>query len=381
MSNIQLVEFEPSQDKSERKRFIQLAWDLNKNDPAWVPPLRLTVEDTLDTKKNPFYKHARIRLWNAYRDGKHVGRISATIDDRHNEFHGEKVGFWGFLETIEDKTVTDALFKAAEAWVKAQGMSACRGPMNPSTNHECGMLINNFGHEPYMMMTHNLAYYPGMVEAQGYAKIKDLYAFNLKAPQEFEPRIAKVAELVKKKGNIRFRPIDMKNFQRDVDLIREIYNDAWEKNWGFVPTDDAEFAHMAKSMKDVIWPNYCLLAFIEDKPIGFSLSLPDINQVLKEIPSGKLLPFGIFKLLNGLRPKAKKINRVRVITLGVKKAFRGTGVASVFYYETYKQCMKDGMWGGEASWILEDNREMLSAIESFGGVPPYKTYRIYEKLL
>lgn len=381
MSAITLVDFEPSENKKERKRFIQLAWDLNAKDPAWVPPLRLTVEDTLDTKKNPFYKHAKIRLWNAYKDGKHVGRISATIDDRHNEFHEEKVGFWGFLETIEDKSVTDELFRAAEQWVKAQGMTAIRGPMNPSTNHECGMLINNFGHEPYMMMTHNLPYYPGMVEAQGYAKVKDLLAFNLKAPKEFEPRIQKVAELVKKKGNIRFRPIDMKNFQRDVALIREIYNDAWEKNWGFVPTDDAEFAHLAKSMKDIVWPNYCLLAFIGDQPIGFSLSLPDINQVLKEIPSGKLLPFGIFKLLTGLSPKAKKINRVRVITLGVKKKFRGTGVASVFYYETYKQCMKDGLWGGEASWILEDNKEMLSAIETFGGVPPYKTFRIYEKSL
>lgn len=379
--SIRLEDFEPSENKAERKRFIQLAWDLNAKDPAWVPPLRLTVEDTLDTQKNPFYKHAKIRLWNAYKDGKIVGRISATIDDRHNEFHGERVGFWGFLECIDDKSVSDALFRAAEKWVKSQGMSAIRGPMNPSTNHECGLLINNFGRAPYVMMTHNLSYYPALVEAQGYGKAKDLLAFELKAPEKFEPRISKVADLVKQNGKITFRPIDMKNFQKEVDLIREIYNDAWEKNWGFVPTDDAEFAHLAKSLKDVIWPNYCLLAFIGDNPIGFSLSLPDINQVLQTIPSGKLLPFGIFKLLTGLSPKAKKINRVRVITLGVKKAFRGTGVASVFYYETYKQCMKDGLWGGEASWILEDNKEMLSAIQTFAGVPPYKTFRLYEKTL
>lgn len=381
MSAIHLVGFEPSENKGERQKFIELAWTINRGDPAWVPPLRLTVEDSLDTKRNPFYQHARIRLWNAYRDGKHVGRIAGVVDDRHNEFHGEKTGFWGFLECVNDREVSDALFAEAEKWVKAQGMDVIRGPMNPSTNHECGMLLNNFERAPYVMMTHNPPYYPSLMEAAGYVKEKDLLAFELKAPEEFESRISRVAELVKKKGSITFRPIDMKNFQRDVDLIREIYNDAWEKNWGFVPTDDAEFAHLAKSLKDVIWPNYCLLAFIGDNPIGFSLSLPDINQVLKEIPSGKLFPFGIFKLLNGLRPKAKKINRVRVITLGVKKAFRGTGVASVFYYETYKQCMKDGMWGGEASWILEDNKDMLSAIQTFGGVPPYKTYRIYQKPL
>lgn len=378
---LRFVDFEPSENKAERKKFIQLAFTINGKDPAWVAPLRLTVEDNLDTKKNPFYKHAKIRLWNAYEGEKLVGRIGAVVDEVHNKFHEEKMGFWGFFECVNDIGVAKALFQKAEDWVKAQGMTAIRGPASPSLNHECGMLINNFGRDPYVMMTHNLNYYPELVEKAGYAKVKDLQAFEMKAPEKFDDRVAKIAERAKTKGNLVFRPIDMKNFHAEIQIIKDIYNGAWEKNWGFVPMSDEEFAHTAKSLKDVIWPEFCLIALSNGKPVGFSLSLPDINQVLKEIPSGRLLPFGIFKLLFGLKPKAKKINRVRVITLGVLPEWRASGVASVFYYETYKKAMELGLWGGECSWILEDNREMLSAIQAFAGVDPYKTYRLYQKPL
>ena len=381
MSEFKFVSFEPSENKKERKKFIQLAWDLNQKDPSWIPPLRLTIEDSLDTKKNPFYKHAKVRLWNAYKDGRQVGRISACVDTRHNEFHDEKVGFWGFLECANDPALSNALLKQAEIWFKEQGMQASRGPANPSFNHEVGTLINNFERAPYIMMTHNPAYHPELIEKAGYAKVKDLFAYELKTPPAFDERVVMLAERVKQKTDVKFRSINMKDFKNEIKLIQEVYNDAWEKNWGFVPMDDAEFGHMAKSLKDIIWPEFCQLAFVNGKPIGFALSLPDINQVLKEIPSGKLLPFGIFKLLSGLKPKAKKINRVRVITLGVKKAYRASGVASVFYYEAYKKAKELGLWGGECSWILEDNKEMVSAIEAFGRQPPYKTYRIYQKSL
>lgn len=381
MQPIRLVGFEPLANKTERKRFIDLAWKINSKDPNWVPPLRLSVEDALDTKKNPFYKHARIKLWNAYRGEEHVGRISASIDDRHNEFHGEKIGFWGFLECENDPEVAQKLFAAAEEWIKAQGMTGARGPANPSFNHEVGILVDGFDTDPYVMMTHNLKYFPTLVEGQGYRKEKDLLAFNMQTPEQFDPRVVRISEKVKAKSNIVTRPINMKKFREEVQIIREIYNSAWEKNWGFVPMDTAEFDHMAKSMKDILWPEFCLLAFVNDKPIGFSLSLPDINRVLKKIPNGKLLPFGIFKLLSGIRPAAKKIDRVRVITLGVVPEWRASGVASVFYYETYRKAKEMGLWGGECSWILEDNKEMLSAIQVFAKVPPYKTYRIYQKNL
>ncbi len=380
MSAITLVEFHPGKDKKELKRFIDLPWAIYKSDKAWVPPLRLTVVDALDTKKNPFYQHAEITCWNAYRNGEHVGRIAAIVDQVHNEFHNEKTGFWGFFECIDDQEVTKKLFAVAEAWVKAKGMTIIRGPANPSLNHECGLLINNFARDPYVMMTHNPAYYEKLVENEGHKKVKDLLAFEMPSTH-FGERVARIAELVKKKSKMTFRPIDMKNFQKEVGLIQEIYNDAWEKNWGFTPMNDAEFKHMAKSLKDALWPEFCILAFKDGEPVGFSLSLPDINQVLKDIPNGKLLPFGIFKLLSGLNPKKKKINRVRVITLGVKQKYRASGVPSVFYYETYKRAKEMGLWGGECSWILEDNDQMIAAMNAFSGEPAYKTYRMYDKSL
>jgi hypothetical protein len=191
----------------------------------------------------------------------------------------------------------------------------------------------------------------------------------------------RIAEKVKARGKVEIRPINMKKFKDEVQLIRQIYNAAWEKNWGFVPMDEAEFVHMAKSLKDVLWPNFCHHGFVNGKVIGFSLSLPDLNQVLKGIPSGKLLPFGIFKLLSGVRPTANKIKGVRVITLGVIPEWRASGLASVFYYEAAKEAKKLGLKDCEMSWILEDNRDMIAAIEAFAGEPPYKTFRLYDKSL
>jgi hypothetical protein len=377
--SLQLVDFEPSQNKKERKKFIELAWTMNKNDPHWVPPLRISVEDNLNTKGNPFYKHARIRCWNAYETGEHVGRIAAIVDDRHNEFHNEKTGFWGFFECRNDLATAKELFKVAEKWLKDQGMKLARGPANPSLNHECGLVINAFDRDPYIMMTHNPKYYVELVEKCGYGKVKDLLAFDM-TPKDFDPRVKKLAERVQKRNRVEIRNINMKNFQAEVQTIREIYNSAWEKNWGFVPMDEAEFKHMAKQLKDALWPEFCQLAFVDGKPIGFSLSLPDLNQLQKEIPSGKLLPFGIFKLLTGMKPSAKKIRRVRVITLGVVPEYRASGVASVFYHEAFKAAEKLELHEpSEMSWILEDNKDMIASIEAFSGRPAYKTFRLYDK--
>jgi hypothetical protein len=243
------------------------------------------------------------------------------------------------------------------------------------------MVINAFDRDPYVMMTHNPPYYPELVEKLGHAKEKDLLAFDM-TPADFDPRVKRIAERVKARGKLEVRPINMKKFHEEVALFQGIYNAAWEKNWGFVPMDDAEFKHMAKSLKDIIWPEFCQIGFVNGKAIGFALSLPDINQVLKDIPSGKLLPFGIFKLLTGLKPAAKKIRRVRVITLGVIPEWRASGLASVFYYEAFRAADTMGLHEpSEMSWILEDNRDMISAIEAFAGKPAYKTFRIYQKAL
>jgi GNAT superfamily N-acetyltransferase len=219
-----------------------------------------------------------------------------------------------------------------------------------------------------------------LVEKQGYAKVKDLQAFWM-TPEDFDPRVYRIAEKVRKRGKIEMRAINMKRFHEEVQLIRDIYNSAWEKNWGFVPMDDAEFKHMAKSMKDILWPEFCQLGFVDGKPIGFALSLPDLNQLLKTIPNGKLLPFGIFKLLTGIKPSAKKIRAVRVITLGVVPEWRASGLASVFYAEAAMRAKELGLGECEMSWILEDNRDMIASIQAFAGKPAYKTFRLYDKNL
>jgi hypothetical protein len=378
---ITLVEFTPTSNKKEFKKFIDLSWKIYAKDPAWVPPLRLTVLDALDTKKNPFYLHAKIMLWNAYKDGEHVGRIAGIVDEVHNKFHSEQTAFFGFFECTDDAAASEALFAAVEKWGKAQGMKVMRGPANPSLNHEAGLLLDNFGRAPYIMMTHNPAYYAKLIEKQNYTKAKDLLAFEMPTSQPFPEKYVRIAQKVAEKNEITFRSINMKNFLAEVRKIQEVYNDAWEKNWGFVPMDDAEFKHMAKSLKDVIWPEFCLIAERNGEAIGFSLALPDINQVLKDIPNGKLLPFGIFTLLSGLNPKKKKVTQLRVITLGVKQKYRASGVAGLFYVESYNRARAMGIERGEMSWILEDNQLMLGAIQSFAGVPPYKTYRLYDKAL
>lgn len=379
-SEIKLVEFEPLDNKKELKKFIDFQWKIYGKDKNWAPPLRLAVLDSLDTKKNPFYKHTRIRLWNAYRGSEHVGRIAAIIDEVHNSYHKERIGFWGFYETINDVEVSKALMDKAEFWIKAQGMTASRGPANPSLNHEAALLVKGFDDPPRIMMTYNPAYYTDLVEKQGYKKIKDLYAYEL-ATKDFNPRIEKIADKVKARTKLEIRPINMKKFMVEAQVIREIFNDAWSENWGFVPMQDDEFNHMAKSMKDIIWPEFCLLAFSEGKPVGFSLSLPDVNQICMEIPNGKLLPFGIIKLLRGLNPKAGKITRVRTITLGIKKEWRASGLSSIFFVEAYRAAKKMGLTGGEMSWVLEDNREMNAAAHAMGTTEPYKVYRLYEKNL
>lgn len=380
MSRFTFVAFVPHENKRELKKFINVAWDINAKDPNWVPPLKLQMLDNLDTKKNPFYQHAQIMCWNAYEGSRHVGRIAAIIDDVHNKIHNEKTGFFGFFEAINDQALALELFSHAEKWIKDKGMNNARGPVNPSLNHEAGLLVDGFKTAPYVMMTHNPDYYQSLIENAGYKKAKDLLAFEMSAKQEFPERVMKIAEKVAAREGIKYRNIDMKRFKDEVKIIKDIYNDAWEHNWGFVPMNDAEFDHMAKSLKDAIWPEFCVIAEAHGEPIGFSLSLPDINQVLKTIPDGKLLPTGIFKLLTGLNPKRKKIDRVRVITLGVKKQYRASGVASNFYLEAYKRANAMGLKGGEMSWILEDNEQMLSALRAFFGPhPPYKTYRIFDK--
>ncbi len=359
----------------ERKQFFDLEWEINKTTPNWVSPLRISRKEILDPKKNPFFEHAEAELFLAKKDGKVVGRVVAIKNDNHNKFHNDKWGFWGFFESINDQDVANALFRSAGDWLKSKGLDTMVGPMNPSTNDECGLLIEGFDKPPYIMMTHNPTYYPALVEGFGQKKIKDLYAWHLMtddALKNISEKMLRVANAVKERQGIKFRAANMKDLKNEVERIKEIYNDAWSKNWGFIPFTDHEIDHMAKELKQIVDPELLLLAEKGEEPIAFSLTLPNINEILQKIPDGRLFPTGIFKLLFGM----KKIKTVRVITLGVKRAYQHLGLGSMFYIETIQRAKKNGYIGGEMSWILEDNEPMNSAIRSLGS-DLYKKYRIY----
>jgi len=375
-----MIQIKSVENSSDLKKFIDFPWEIYKADPHWVPPLKIAIKDLIDPKKNPFFKHAKIRTLLALNENeKVVGRVLGSIDDNHNSFHGEKVAFFGFYESENNVEITKALLDDLSAWARENGMTALRGPVNLSTNNECGLLVEGFDDSPQVMMTYNPKYYETLFEEVGLVKAKDLYAYFLKTADKFRKVIYYQCERLKRKSKIVMRPFDMKKFDEEVERVLQIYNDAWEKNWGFVPMTREEFHHMAKDMKLILDPNLAFIAEVDGEPAGFSLSLPDVNQVFAKVKNGKLLPFGIFKLLWNLKGPGRKstINRCRILTLGTKQKFRDLGLGPLFYVETYSQALKLGYVGGEASWVLEDNNQMNRALEKMCGNRT-KVYRIYE---
>ena len=371
---IQLREIDLNK-KSDIKKFAYLPWKIYQDNPHWVPPLKLALIDLL-APHHPFYQTADVKCWLAESHGKAVGRIMAIVNHKFNDYNQSKTGFFGFFETIDDKNVGALLLKKAEQFLKSQGMDSIQGPVNPSTNYECGLLIKGYEDPPQIMMTYNPKYYKDLLENQDYQKSKDLIAYQFQLEKGMPPKIKRIASMVKKRGKVTFRPVDLKNWDRDIKILQEIYNEAWEDNWGFVPMTPEEFSHSAKDMKSIINPNFLLIAEVNGDPAGFILTIPDFNQIFKKIPSGKLLPFGIFKLLFG----KKKITRSRTITLGVKSQYRKYGLETVLYDECCQNIQKVGYIENEMSWILEDNLLMNKPIIAMGA-EPYKVYRIYGKEL
>ncbi len=363
------------------KQFLLLPWEVYKNDPVWIPPLLMAVNQSLDMKKNPFYKHARMERWLALRGKKVVGRMAAVVDDSHNKFHEERTAFWGFFECLDDVDATKALFTVAEEWARKQGMNCLRGPMNPSTNHECGLQVSAFDTKPYIMMTQNPEYYVRLVEQAGYSKAKDLLAWEINGhTAPVDPRLVKFAKRLEERQGVTIRTVDMKRFDEEVERILEIYNDAWEKNWGFVPVSDEEFRLLAKDMKGIIVPEMVYIAELKGEPVAFSLWLPDLNMVMEKIPSGRLLPTGFLKLFWYTKINKRYVNRGRVITLGVKHKYRSLGIAPAMYLKYIHDGPRYGYPIAECSWILEDNKPMNEGLKLMGA-QHYKTYRIYDKVI
>ncbi|HEX9704888.1 MAG TPA: GNAT family N-acetyltransferase, partial [Gemmatimonadales bacterium] len=364
----------PASSGRDLDRFIAFPYEHHSGNPLWVPQLRMDVRTLLSPKKNPFFQHAAAQYFLARTNGRVVGRIAAIKNDAHNREHRDKVGFYGFFESVNDQGVANALFDAAARWLRQHGFDTMRGPMSPSVNDECGLLVWGFDTPPAVMMPHNPPSYVELTERAGFSKAMDLLVYE-STGIEMPERLVRAAKLVAERRGITLRPLDMKRFNAEVELVKRIYNQAWEKNWGFVPLTDAEIDHLAKQLKPVVVPELVLFAEAKGEPIGFAACLPDLNVALKRNPSGRLFP-GILRVLW----HARKIHRLRILLLGVLPQFRSTGVDALMYHWIWDKGTARGFNWGEAGWILEDNAAMNNAIARLG-FRHYKTYRVYDKRL
>jgi len=315
-------------------------------------------------------------LFLARQEGKIVGRIAGIIDQHYIKFHKEKVGFFGFFESIPEAEVADTLLQKIANWLKDHGMEKMAGPMNPSTNDECGLLIEGFDSPPCLMMPYNPLYYPSLLEGFGLRKKMDLYAYFLEESSFLLDRLDRITQrLRKREPQLHIRPLHLRRLDEELKIIKDIYNQAWSRNWGFVPLTDEEINLLAKELKSLIVSDLVLFAYWEEDPIGFSVSLPDYNVVLKHL-NGKIGLLGLLKFFY----YSRKINKIRVMLLGVKPDFQKKGVEGLLYIETFRNGIKKGYYRAECSWILEENVLMQHGIEAMGG-KRYKTYRIYETQL
>jgi hypothetical protein len=367
------LDIRPISSKRDLKEFIRFQWDIYGDFPNWVPPLIMDRKKLMDREKNPFYKHSDAEFFLARRNGKIVGRIGAIINHNHNKEHKENIGFFGFFECIDDQAVADALLQTAIGWMKPRGVSAIRGPVTPSVNDEYGLLIDGFQYPPVFLMSYNPPYYEGLIERAGFTKAKDLYAYQMVQERVFDEKLVRGAEIIKRREGLTFRTFNIDDFDNEVKRMKDLYNRAWQYNWGAVPMTDEEFDMLAKDLKPVFVPELVIFAEYKGEPIGFSLSLPDLNIPLKHNKSGNLL-MGLFYMML----YRKKIHRARIIVLGVVKERQHTGAGGVLFHETARRGVDLGYYEGEAGWVLEDNVMMNRGAELMNG-KRWKTYRIYEK--
>jgi ribosomal protein S18 acetylase RimI-like enzyme len=364
--------------KKDLTRFIDFPHDLYKDDPNYVPEIFIGQRDLLTPGKHPFYEHSSAQLFLALDGEKITGRIAAIHNKNHNVFTSAQDGFFGFFDCIDDQKTADGLLEAAENWLKEKGLNHIIGPANPTTNDACGILVEGFDSPPMAMMTYNAPYYDRLLKNRGFVKKTDLLAYELNVA-DANDRAVKLIDVLEsrlKRSGIVIRNVDVKKFKEEVPKIREVYNKAWDKNLGFVPMTDKEFDFLARDLKMILDPKYCMVAEKDGEVVGFIVGIPDINQVLITMRRGRLLPTGIFKLLF----QKKNITRLRVLTLGVLNEYRKLGIEACLYGRVIKNTYGTKITGGECSWMLEDNYLMNHAIEQING-QLYKRYRLLEKRL
>jgi GNAT superfamily N-acetyltransferase len=334
----------------------------------------------LSRTRNPFFEHAEAEYFIAERGGEVVGRIAAISNRLHNETHGDRVGFFGFFECVDDQSVADALFEAAGSWCRTLGHDILRGPASFSVNDECGLLVKGFEAPPALMMPHNPRYYVGLLDRAGFTKAKDLWVYQGGHEDHYVPvpeRLAKATELIRQRQGITLRPLNLKDFKGEVERIKALYNSAWEKNWGFVPMTDHEIDHLAEQFRPVVIPELVPMAEKDGKLIGFGIALPDLNVVFRKNRSGRLFPM-ILRLFWAL--KTRRIRRARILLLGIEPGYRGKGIDAMLYHWIWTRSAERGIYWGEAGWILEDNPAMNAGLEKMT-FRVYKTYRLYDRRL
>jgi hypothetical protein len=360
--------------RRDRRRFVDYMYARNAADPHWVPPLRLSEHERLNPKKNPFFAHADVELMLAWRGGRVAGRIAAIDDRLHEAAHGDNLALFGFFEAA-DGDVARALLAAVEEWAKARGRGRVRGPISPSLNEMCGLLVDGFDSDPMLLMPHNPPEYGAQIESAGYAKVKDLYAWIHELQCALPPVFARTARRLRAAHGVTIRPLNLGEFTREVDRLRDIYCTAWERNWGFVAPTAAEFNRIAAELKPIFDPRCTVCAEVDGRMIACVVAVPDVNQALKGT-NGRLLPLGLVRLLL----RRRYISQVRLLLLGIDARHRGLGLFPLLLAEWHHQMQGTPYARAEFSWVLEDNRDINQAAAAAGAVR-YKTYRIYEKAI
>jgi GNAT superfamily N-acetyltransferase len=370
------VSVRPVSGRRDHDRFIKFPYRLRAGDPSWVPPLLIAEKELMDRKKNPFFRHAQMQEFLATRGGRVVGRIAGIDDDLHNETHRDDLAFFGFFEA-EDEAVAGALYAAVEQWARDRGRRAIRGPLNPSMNDTIGFQLDAYETQPYIMMPATPPRYVRWAEGAGYQKARDLYCWYFDGRVGLTDRARKILARQRKRLDPRpeIRPMSPKTFAEDMETVRRIFSEAWKDNWGFVAPTEEEFRHAATDMKQILEWDLALILEIAGRPAGFSVTLPDINQVLRHT-NGRLLPFGILKLLN----RRRYMDRARLLLLGVLPEFRHKGLELMLIDRSIDNALALGYHGGECSWTLEDNDAINKAISLVGG-EQYKRYRLFQKAL
>ena len=376
---IEIREHTPGKDIGA---FIQAGFVVFASDPMWVPPLDFEFKERLSPKHNPFFSRADVVLFTAWRDGKLVGRCSATVDREWLKLWKDDTGFFGFFDTIDDQEVAKALMAAAEKWLTSRGMKKMIGPLSLYANDEIGCLIEGFDYPPNLMMAHSQKYQAALIEGCGCEKEKDLWCWKYDADTPFPDRVHKAWEQIKAMPEVKLRSVDVSQMERELEVIMDIYNDAWTGKWGMVPALPDEVKKMAKDMKLILDPDIAFIAEIHGKPAGMCITLPNLNEAIGDL-GGKMFPLGWAKLL--WRVKVKHPESARLMLLGIKGEARTNikkygGLSAAMYIEVAKRGMAKGYEWGELSWTREDDAPINLGIRSMGA-KVYKKYRVFKKAL